>query len=151
MNGETVSNLAARMPLVAAVSWSEASVALGVLTPLIIVPLGVITFYLRGLREQQRASQADLSRRIERLDEAQRMMAGQLIEFEREFTVKEDWLRESMLARRNLERLTEAFARLQGTIDALVETDRPLGRTHGRDSQPLSPTDRGGSAIVQET
>ena len=151
MNGETVSNLAARIPLVAAVSWSEAWVALGVLTPLIIVPLGVITFYLRGLREQQRASQADLSRRIERLDEAQRMMAGQLIEFEREFTVKEDWLRESMLARRNLERLTEAFARLQGTIDALVETDRPLVRTHGRDSQPLSPTDRGGSAIVQET
>ena len=151
MNGETVSNLAARIPLVAAVSWSEASVALGVLTPLIIVPLGVITFYLRGLREQQRASQADLSRRIERLDEAQRMMAGQLIEFEREFTVKEDWLRESMLARRNLERLTEAFARLQGTIDALVETDRPLVRTHGRDSQPLSPTDRGGSAMVQET
>lgn len=151
MNGETVSSLAARMPLVAAVSWSEASVALGVLTPLIIVPLGVITFYLRGLREQQRASQADLSRRIERLDEAQRSMAGQLIEFEREFTVKEDWLRESMLARRNLERLTEAFARLQGTIDALVETDRPLVRTHGRDSQPLSPTDRGGSATVQET
>ncbi len=151
MNGETVSNLAARMPLVAAVSWSEASVALGVLTPLIIVPLGVITFYLRGLREQQRAGQADLNRRIERLDEAQRTMAGQLIEFEREFTVKEDWLRESMLARRNLERLTEAFARLQGTIDALVETDRPLVRTHERGFQPLSPTDRSGSAMVQET
>ncbi len=41
---------------------------LTVLTPLVAVPLTMITFYLRSLREQQSERQASLSRRLDSLD-----------------------------------------------------------------------------------
>ena len=59
---------------------------------------------------------------------------------ERDYTTKEEWLRESMLARQQLERLTEMVARMQArledgdglighlarTTDAMVELTRGL-------------------------
>ena len=40
--------------LIAAFPFADVATLLGVLTPLIVVPLGIITFYLRALREQQK-------------------------------------------------------------------------------------------------
>ncbi|MEE9296650.1 MAG: hypothetical protein V3W34_17030, partial [Phycisphaerae bacterium] len=39
--------------------------------------------------------------------------------FERDFATKEDWLRESMLARHNIERLSGAMARMEAAASVL--------------------------------
>lgn len=143
-------HLVHRLPTWLASSWSDASMALGILTPLVVVPLGVITFYLRGLREQQNAVRSDLAGRIDQLDEVQRAVTRQFAEFERHVTSKEDWLRESMLARHNLERLTKAFARLEGALEATDDPRRPRPhRSHYPDRSPAS-TSRDGRPMEQE-
>ncbi len=95
-------------------SWYETVVPLlAVLTPLVGVPLTVITFYLRSLREQQATTHAELMRRLDAqescLVEFRRTIRG----FERDYTTKEEWLRECMQARRTLSRLTETTVRLE--------------------------------------
>jgi hypothetical protein len=91
--------------------------ALAILTPIVIVPLGVITFYLRALRDHQIAGRNDLTRRIERAESGLRKVSHRVTEIERDYAVKEDWLRESMLARANIERLSEGLARLEAGAD----------------------------------
>jgi len=89
---------------------------LAVVTPLIAVPLTLITFYLRSLREHQLTTHAQLERRMEQcesgLQEWRRMLGG----FERDFTTKEEWLRECMHARRQLEELSAAVIRIETTL-----------------------------------
>ncbi len=78
---------------------------LGVLTPLVAVPLTVITFYLRSLREHQISWHAEFIRRVEAVEASTAELRKLLREFERDFTTKEEWLRECMQARRTLEEL----------------------------------------------
>ena len=85
---------------------------LAVLAPLVGVPLALITFYLRSLREQQVTWHAELSRRLSALESASAELRRHVDEFERDYTTKEEWLRESMHARRVLEQLTERTVRL---------------------------------------
>jgi hypothetical protein len=125
-----------------------AGTLLTILTPLVAVPLTVITFYLRSLREHQVSRHADLARRVEaaesNLSELRRMLA----EFERDYTTKEEWLRECMLARRSLEHLNEAAVRTDTTVgelrrcmrwrptgpgnEAVLAEDRPCPGDHKR-------------------
>ena len=86
---------------------------LTVLTPLVVVPLTVITFYLRSLREHQITRHAELVRRVESIEAACSDFRRLVSDFERDYTTKEEWLRECMHARSKLEQLAEASVRIE--------------------------------------
>lgn len=101
----------------------EVAVALlGVLTPLVAVPLTVITFYLKSLREHQVSRHTELSRRVEGLEQRSAELRTLIREFERDFTTKEEWLRECMQARRMLEQVTGTTVRIEATMQTLLRT-----------------------------
>lgn len=94
-------------------STTDVGAILGLLTPLVVVPLGGITFSLRALRDQQIHGRRDMTRRIENTEAGVRRLDARAAAFERDYASKEDWLRESMLARKNIERLFEAVVRIE--------------------------------------
>ena len=91
-------------------------VLLTILTPLVVVPLTVIMFYLRSLREHHDVGHTDLMRRITSVEQSIVELRGMIAAFERDFTTKEEWLRECMLARRTLEQLNETTVRLETAV-----------------------------------
>lgn len=93
---------------------------LGILTPLVAVPLTVITFYLRSLREHQVTWHGELIRRLEAAEASAVDLRKTLSAFERDYTTKEEWLRECMLARQELAHLTEATVRLEANVNRNV-------------------------------
>jgi len=93
---------------------------LGILTPLVAVPLTVITFYLRSLREHQVTWHTELLRRIEAVEASAVDLRKTLSTFERDYTTKEEWLRECMLARQGLAHLTEMTVRLEANLNRNV-------------------------------
>ena len=128
----------------------SAGTLLTVLTPLVAVPLTVITFYLRSLREHQVSWHAQLVRRVESAEGAITELRKSLGDFERDYTTKEEWLRECMHARRILEQLTEATVRfetaMQGARPATGSTRQTEHGWSGRavaDAQPIGHGDRG--------
>lgn len=104
------------------IEWHSLGPMLAVLAPLVGVPLGVITFYLRGLREQQVSWHSELLRRFESLEASTVELRRYVDEFERSYTTKEEWLRECMHARRVLENLTESTVRLDATMAGVLAT-----------------------------
>ena len=102
------------------------SVLLTVLTPLVAVPLTVITFYLRSLREHQVTWHEAMVRRVEQLEGVVRDLRKLLTEFERDYTTKEEWLRECMHGRRVLEQLMEATVRIETTMHAVLPNVEPV-------------------------
>ncbi len=109
---------AAPVRLLATLVWQDVSTLLVVLGTVAAIPVGVMTFYLRSIREQQLSNHADVHRRVDHLESGLRSVGRRAGEHERDFVTKEDWLRESMLARHGIERLTEAFARLDAELRA---------------------------------
>jgi hypothetical protein len=96
------------------VSYLESSgLILSVVTPLVAVPLTMITFYLRSLREHQVSRHADLARKVDALDTAMAALRQSMTDFERDYTTKEEWLRECMWARSTLLQLSEKAIRLE--------------------------------------
>ncbi|MBU0717657.1 MAG: hypothetical protein KJ749_05355 [Planctomycetes bacterium] len=90
-----------------------------VLAPLVAVPLTMVIFHLRSMREHQAARQDDFARRLELLDEALACVRQRMMELPRETTTNEEWLRESMAARHHLERLSAAVTRLETELEVL--------------------------------
>ena len=107
--------------------WEQTSVLVGVLAPLVAVPLGVITLYLKAIRDHQTTALAELVHRIEAMEVSMRDLLGRSAEFEREYATKEEWVRESMLARQQLERLTEMLARIQAELENGQSVSREIG------------------------
>lgn len=93
---------------------------LTVLTPLVAVPLTIITFYLRSLREEQVSWHAELVRRLDSVEGAVREQRALVRDFERDYATKEEWLREYMYTRQTLERLRESTVRVEATLKALA-------------------------------
>ena len=116
---------------IAAMAWIDASTLLAIVTGLVVIPLTVITFYLRSLLLQQTAARVDLTGRFEHVEAAIRRLSRRVAEHERDLTTKEDWLRESMLARHNIERLTEAVARIEAGLDIMLSR-APRADAHAR-------------------
>lgn len=114
---------------------AEVSALLTVWAPLLAIPIGAMTFYLRSIREQQIAARSDDARRFRQIEDAVAAVTRRIAENERDYTAKEDWLRESLWTRQGLERVTESFARLKGGLDA-APLDPPL-RSAGLDSARL--------------
>ena len=104
---------------------------LGVITPLIAVPLTIITFYLRSLREHQVSWHAELIRRVEAIEASATDLRKMLCEYERDYTTKEEWLRECMHARRTLDQLTETTVRIETTMRTLLPDGRPTRYADG--------------------
>ena len=100
---------------------------LAVLTPLVVVPLTVITFYLRALRDHQISRHAELVRRMESVEASAGDIRKTLSELERDYTTKEEWLRECMYARRALGQLSEAAVRMETTLGAFRQSGIPGG------------------------
>jgi len=120
--------------------WENAAGMLAVLTPLVAVPLMVITFYLRSLREAQSATRSETTRRIDGLESALETLRRQVMQFERDYTTKEEWIRETMLSRRNVERLGETMVRLETEMEHFCALARRFEATGQTPSQPRDRT-----------
>ena len=108
--------------------WEQIGVIVGALSPLVGVPLVMTTLYLRAIREQQTHAMAGVSHRIEIIEVSMRDLLRSTADLDREFATKEEWVRESMLARQGLERLTQMVTRIQTEL----ENSRPLAAELGR-------------------
>jgi|CXWL01.1.fsa_nt_gi hypothetical protein len=91
-------------------SWETGQLIIAALAPLVAVPLGVITFYLRSLYENQMNRHAELVRRFELVERMSGDLAKTVSSFALDYTTKEEWLRECMYARGRIERLAETLA-----------------------------------------
>jgi len=102
----------------AALNWELIGTMIGALSMLVGIPLSAIVLYLRAIREEQRLLQVTLARRVEKIEaECQRVELA-VVQVQRSYTTKEEWVRETMLARNQLERLTELMARLQAELES---------------------------------
>lgn len=109
-------------------NWEQLALIIGVLSPLVGVPLAVISLYLRAIREHQTVTMAEMSHRIETMEASIRDLLKSTADFEREYTTKEEWVRESMLARQRLERLTEMITRIETEFENGQTLAIELGR-----------------------
>ncbi|HSW46338.1 MAG TPA: hypothetical protein VLM89_12285 [Phycisphaerae bacterium] len=98
-------------------SWEQAGLVVGVLSPLVGAPLIVITLYLRAIREQQTASMAEITHRIQTIEVAIHDLLKSTADLDREYATKEEWVRESMVTRQRLEKLTEMTTRIQAELE----------------------------------
>lgn len=105
----------------------SAGTLLTVLTPLVAVPLTIITFYLRSLREHQISWHGDFVRRISSVEASITDLRRAMADFERDFTTKEEWLRECMLARRSIEELSQRTIRIETRMQTFVYGDLSHG------------------------
>lgn len=102
-----------------------------VLAPLVGVPLTVMTFYLKGLREQQAGRYADLSGRTSLIGDELRRAVEDIGQIRRDFATKEEWLRETMWARGRIETLSAAVMRAKTELESqggLVATSKHTHR-----------------------
>lgn len=97
--------------------WETVGALVAVVAPLVGVPLTMITLYLRGIHDQQATKHVETTRRIERVEQSVNRVSDTVSEFERDYTTKEEWLRESMHARQQLERLLEMISRVQAELE----------------------------------
>ncbi len=111
--------------------WEQLGALVGILSPLVGVPLTVISLYLRAIREHQTAAMAEVTHRIETMEGSVRDLLRATADFEREYTTKEEWVRESMLARQHFERLTEMVTRIQTELENGQGLAAEMGRAAG--------------------
>ena len=109
-------------------AWEHIGLLVGVLSPLVGIPLMVITLYLRAIRDHQTSTMAEITHRIETMERSIHDLLRCTADFEREYTTKEEWVRESMLARQRLERLTEMVTRIQADLENGQGVAAELGR-----------------------
>jgi len=109
-------------------SWEQAGVLVGVLSPLVGAPLVVISLYLRAIREQQTSTMAEINHRIQTIEVAIHDLIKSTADFEREYATKEEWVRESMVARQRLEKLTEMITRVQTELENGHSVAAEMGR-----------------------
>jgi len=131
-------------------NWEQLGLLIGVLSPLIGVPLGVITLYLRAIREHQTTAASETARRIETMERSVNDLLRATADFEREYTTKEEWVRESMLARERLERLTEMTARIEAELDSGKSLAAELGRATAAMVEIVKQLARGASEPVEQ-
>ncbi len=98
--------------------WQIVAAIIGAVSTLVGIPLTAIVFYLRAIREDQRVAQASIAKRVETIESECRRIDESVDDVERDYTPKEEWIRETMLARKQLGRLTELMARLQAELES---------------------------------
>lgn len=113
--------------------WILIATSLGSAAALVGVPLTAIVSYLKAIREDQREFRASLLDRIGQIETECDRIETAVDHVERQYTTREDWTRETILARNQLTRLTELMARLQ----AEMETSRALATQFARATQAI--------------
>ncbi|MCK6457806.1 MAG: septation ring formation regulator EzrA [Phycisphaerae bacterium] len=108
--------------------WTSLATVSGALAALVGVPLTMIVFYLRSLREEQRATLSIIRTRLEQVESDLRTVERNVDRIQQAYTTKDEWLRETMLARRQLERLSEVLARMQADMENLRGLTSQFGR-----------------------
>ncbi len=88
-----------------------------ILSALVGLPLTVMVFYLRAMREDQRVSAAEWQRRAERLEADGRRLGAAIQALARTATPRREWRREQAAIRRELGRLTRVLVRLRSELD----------------------------------
>jgi DNA repair ATPase RecN len=112
-------------------TWASVATIIGALSALVAAPMALVIFYLRAIREDQRETLAALRRHLHALEVDLRRTDAAVENIARAYTTKEEWLRETMLARRQLERLSEQLARLAADMDNTRNLATQFGRaTH---------------------
>ena len=96
----------AAMPILAQLDWTMLGSLVAILTPLGAIPSGLILLYLRMLRESQSEYRQEWGRRVE-------VVESQVEDIRRDYATKEEWVREAMHARKQLEKLTEMTAKIE--------------------------------------
>jgi hypothetical protein len=122
----------------------------GVLSPLVGVPLVMITLYLRAIREHQTSTTSEITSRIHTIEASLRHLLQRTGELDREYATKEEWVRESMLTRQRLERLTELVTRIETELDNGHGLVAEVGRATGAMVElvkAMSVAGRGGAAV----
>ena len=109
-------------------NWEQLGALVGVLSPLVGVPLILITFYLRTIRDNQANQLTEITRRIDTIEVAMRDLLQRTAQFDREYATKEEWVREAMLARQRLEHLTEMVTRIEAELDSEQRMAGEIGR-----------------------
>lgn len=109
-------------------NWEQIGIVVGALSPLVGVPLVMITLYLRAIREHQANAMNNMCHRIETIELSIRDLLRSTADLDREFATKEEWVRESMLSRQGLERLTEMVTRIQSELENGQSLAAELGR-----------------------
>ena len=110
-------------------AWDQLGMLVAVLSPLVGVPLVMITLYLRAIREHQTSTLSEITRRIDAMEMSMRDVLRSTADFEREYATKEEWVRESMLARQRLERLTEMVTRIEADLENGQSVAAEIGRS----------------------
>ena len=98
-------------------SWEQAGLVVGVLSPLVGAPLVVISLYLRAIREQQTTAMAEINHRVQTIEVAIHDLIKATANFEREYATKEEWVREAMVTRQRLDKVTEMITRIQTELE----------------------------------
>ena len=109
-------------------NWEMTGTLVAVLGTMVGVPLSVMTLYLRAIRDTQINRDRENASRLKGVEGHIRNVERQVEVVERDYTTKEEWLRESMLARKQLERLTEMMARMQVRLEDSAGLAAQLGR-----------------------
>ena len=98
-------------------SWDQAALMVGVLSPLVGAPLVVITLYLRAIREHQTSTMAEINHRIQTIEAAIHDLLKSTADLDREYATKEEWVRESMVTRQRLDKVTEVMTRIEAELE----------------------------------
>lgn len=110
------------------VGWEYIATMIVVGAPLVGAPLTAITFYVRTLREHTTGKLAELTQRIDHLDDLVEALSQRVGQVDRDSVNKEEWIRENMLARSERQWLSEAVVRLETEIETTCEGTARAGR-----------------------
>ncbi len=97
------------------VGWDYVGTVIAVAAPLVGAPLAALTLYVRTLRDHVTGKLTELTQRVDHLDGVFETLSQRVREVDRDFVNKEEWVRESMLARGERQWLSEAVVRLERT------------------------------------
>ncbi len=98
--------------------WQVITTLLAAAGTVLGVPLTAILFYLKVIRDDQRHFQTGFLRRISKIEAECDRIELALEKVERRYTPRDEWLRETLLARNQLGRLTEILARVQAEMES---------------------------------
>jgi hypothetical protein len=93
--------------------WPSVTSLVAVLAPLVAAPMGLVVLYLKAVHDGLTQRSHELSRQLERCSERLMRLGDELSAVQRNYTTKEEWLRESLLTRQTLEQIRQTLVRLQ--------------------------------------
>lgn len=98
-------------------SWDQMAVLIGVVVAVVGGPLSAMVFYLKGIRDSQTQLRNDIEANIDEIKKDQAALERRIGYVERDFTTREEFVREIGLARRQQEKMTDIMIAVQGKLE----------------------------------